>query len=258
MQKQAPVTTWNANLYDSKHAFVFQFGEDLVKLLDPKPGERILDLGCGTGYLTNLIAKSGAQVIGIDHSEDMISKARETYPQLDFKLKPATDFYFDRPFDAIFSNAVLHWVLEKESAIDCMFKNLKTGARLVLEMGGKNNVAGIISALEKSLQTQGFSRNAKLNPWYFPSLSEYSSLLEHRGFRVTYASHYDRQTLLQDTENGMKDWLKMFGNAFLAGIPADKQETILAEAQEILKPTHFIDGKWFADYKRLRIVALKQ
>jgi trans-aconitate methyltransferase len=236
-------TKWNANLYDDKHAFVFKYGEGLVDLLNPKAGERILDLGCGTGYLSNLITESGASVTGIDNSPDMINKAKREYPNIDFRILSATDFYFEESFDAIFSNAALHWVLDKKSAVDCMHKNLKTGGRLVLEMGGKNNVASIVNAAKKILIKYGFEENVKTETWYFPSLSEYTSLLENKGFRVTYASHYDRETELKDNDNGIKDWLKMFSNSFF---------------KESLRPTNFINNKWVADYKRLRIVAIKQ
>src|ERR1700735_3473519 len=106
---------WNARLYDDKHNFVFRFGEDVVQLLNPRQGERILDLGCGTGYLTNLIAQAGARVTGIDNSPAMLEIARASYPDLDFHVMSATDFHFNSLFDAVFSNAVLHWVLEKEN-----------------------------------------------------------------------------------------------------------------------------------------------
>src|SRR5579871_2784441 len=133
-------TKWNASLYDDKHNFVFKYGEDVVQLLAPGQGERILDIGCGTGYLTSLIAQAGARVVGIDNSNSMVQKAQAVYPDLDFRLMSASDFHFNDPFDAIFSNATLHWVLEKEKAIDCIYHNLKPGGRLVLEMGGKGNV----------------------------------------------------------------------------------------------------------------------
>ncbi|MGI8634027.1 MAG: class I SAM-dependent methyltransferase, partial [Segetibacter sp.] len=111
---------WNSTLYDKKHDFVFKYGEDLVDLLAPKVNEKILDLGCGTGYLTNIIAEAGAKVTGIDSSAEMIGKAKSEYPNLNFRVLSATDFYFEEPFDAIFSNAVLHWVIEKEKAVECM------------------------------------------------------------------------------------------------------------------------------------------
>jgi trans-aconitate methyltransferase len=250
-------TNWNAHLYDNKHSFVFKYGEDLVEALEPQAGERILDLGCGTGYLASVIAASGANVVGIDSSLEMVTKAKEQYPELEFKVQSATDFHFDEHFDAIFSNAVLHWVLQKEMAIDCMYRNLKKSGRIVLEMGGKYNVEKIVTALQASLIKHGFSENAAIPLWYFPSLSEYTSLLEKRGFRVTYAAHFNRETKLNDTENGIKDWVKMFGSTFLKGIDETVVDTILTEVQDALKPTQYRNGEWYADYKRLRVIAIK-
>jgi trans-aconitate 2-methyltransferase len=250
-------TTWNATLYDDKHAFVFKYGEDVVRQLAPRPGERILDLGCGTGYLTDLISQAGAYVIGIDNSPAMIGRAQAAWPDLDFRVLPATDFHFDTPFDAVFSNAVLHWVLDKEAAIDQIYRTLRTGGRLVLEMGGKGNVEDIIVAVRKVLTRHGYYRQAALQVWYYPSVGEYTGLLEKRGFRIKYASHFDRPTKLQDGDDGIRDWLRMFCNAFFKDIPATTVDEILDEIREALRPSRYIDHTWFADYKRLRIEAIK-
>ena len=250
-------TNWNVNLYDEKHAFVFKYGEELVKILKPQSGERILDLGCGTGYLTNVIAESGATVVGIDSSLEMINQAKSNYPLQEFKVQSATEFHFDEHFNAIFSNAVLHWVLDKEAAIECMYRNLKRSGRVVLEMGGKHNVEKIITALHSSLIKHGFTENAALALWYFPSLSEYTSLLEKRGFTVTHAEYFSRETKLNDTKNGIKDWVKMFASSFLKGIDAAEVDAILTEVQSALQATHCRNGSWYADYKRLRVIAKK-
>lgn len=251
-------TKWNARLYDDKHNFVFKFGEDVVQLLNPREGERILDLGCGTGYLTNVIAQAGARVIGIDKSPAMIERARAAYPDLDFRILAATDFHFNFPFDAVFSNATLHWVLDKENAIDNIYHALRPGGRLVLEMGGRGNVEEIIVTTRKVLTRHGYYSNAATQVWYFPSLGEYTTLLEHRGFRVQFAAHIDRPTELKDTENGIKDWIRMFGSAFFTDIPDGEIDTILNEIQESLRPTRYTNHTWFADYKRLRIEAYRQ
>ena len=151
MRTQQHDTNWNANLYDDKHSFVAKYGEDVVQLLAPKTGERILDIGCGTGYLTNLIAQAGARVVGIDNSASMIERAQAVYPDLDLRVLSATNFSFGTPFDAVFSNAVLHWVLEKDAAVDCIADALRPGGRLVLEMGGKGNVEEIVVATRKEI-----------------------------------------------------------------------------------------------------------
>lgn len=257
MKTPQETTGWNASLYDSKHSFVFKYGEDLVEILRPKEGERILDLGCGTGYLASIIARSGATVVGIDNSIEMVTKAKTEYPELDFQVQDATNFSFDEPFNAIFSNAVLHWVNEKEKVIDCMYRNLKKEGRLVLEMGGKRNVEYIINTLHRCLRKHGFGTNAETRLWYFPSVSEYTGLLEKKGFTVIYAALYNRDTKLEDASNGIKEWLKMFAVAYLQGIPNDVVDDILDEVQETLKPVLYKNGNWYADYKRLRVVAIK-
>ena len=250
-------TNWNATLYDNKHDFVFKYGEDVVKLLAPAKGERILDVGCGTGYLTHLIAQAGARVTGIDNSASMIERAQAAYPDLDFRIMSATDFHFPTPFDAVFSNAALHWVLDKESAVDRIAQALRPGGRLVLEMGGKGNTEEIIVATRKALTRHGHYGNAAIQLWYFPSLSEYTTLLEKKGFRVQFAAHFDRPTELKDADNGVKDWIKMFLNALFQNIPESEIETILGEIQEAVKPTNSRNGSWYGNYKRLRIVAAK-
>jgi trans-aconitate methyltransferase len=257
MKAPAGSTDWNANLYDEKHSFVFKYGEDLVELLNPQPGERVLDLGCGTGYLTSIIAASGATVVGIDNSMEMVTKAKTEYPHLEFQVQNATGFHFDEHFDAIFSNAVLHWIQEKEEVAECIYNNLKKNGRLVLEMGGKNNVARIVRALQKSLVKNGCEENAAISLWYFPSLGEYASLLESKGFRVTYAMHYDRETKLTDDKEGIKDWLKMFAGGYFNGIEENVVREILNEVQVMLEPANYKNGSWYADYKRLRMIAVK-
>jgi len=143
---------WNPSLYDQKHAFVFEYGKGLLPVLDPQSGELILDLGCGTGHLTKTIAESGARVIGIDSSPRMIEMARATYPELEFLVADARNFSFADPFDAIFSNATLHWVQPAESAVRCLSASLKTGGRFVAEFGGKGNVATIITAIQQAFR----------------------------------------------------------------------------------------------------------
>lgn len=249
---------WNAHLYDDKHSFVFKYGEDLLGMLNPQAGERILDLGCGTGHLTRQISLSGARVIGIDSSAAMIDKASAIFPDIDFRVMSGTNFDFDQPFDAVFSNAVLHWILDKEAVVDCITRNLRTGGRLVLEMGGKGNVEEIVVNTRKVLTRHGYYHNASQQLWYFPSLGEYTSLLEKKGYRINYASHFDRPTELKDTEHGIKDFLKMFGNAFFDNIPQQEIDPVLEEIQEAVRPTNYRNQKWYGNYKRLRIEAVKQ
>ena len=249
---------WDTKLYIEKHGFVYEYGENLIKLLNPQEDELILDLGCGTGQLTNEISKSGATVIGIDASENMINAAKEKYDKIDFYVKDAANFQFEEPFDAIFSNAVLHWVLESEKSVISMFDNLKNRGRLVLEFGGKGNVRIILDAVDKILRESGFPEKAKIKNWYFPSISEYTNLLEKNGFEVELARLYERPTELTDSENGIKEWLLMFGTVIFKDLSAEDKSQIIDKVQNEVKGRCFINGKWFADYKRIQILATKR
>lgn len=247
---------WDTNLYDQKHNFVSKYGEAVIGLLSPKEGEDILDIGCGTGDLTEKINKLGANITGIDNSEEMIKKANDKYPHLKFILKSADNFNFEKKFDSIFSNAALHWVLEKEKAVQCIYDSLKKGGRFVAEFGGKGNVSNIVSALKNSLRKHGAFDAANKTIWYFPSLSEYASLLEKKGFRVTWAAHFDRETLLED-KNGIRNWIHMFGKPFLENLDVKIIDQILTDVEEQVKSTNYKNDHWFADYVRLRIMAVK-
>jgi trans-aconitate methyltransferase len=245
---------WNADLYKEKHAFVFNYGNSVVEWLQPKAGENILDLGCGTGELTAQIAESGAKVKGIDASASMIASAKSHYPAIDFEVADGTTFSLNQTFDAVFSNATLHWIRQKEKVLDRIWHHLKPGGRLVLEMGGKGNVADITGALSKAMEEKGY----EFKPfWYFPSPGEYTSLLEEYGFRVNQLNYFDRETELADPENGIVEWLQMFGAHYLEAIPEADRLPVLKTAQESLRATNFRDGKWYTKYVRLRVKAEK-
>jgi trans-aconitate methyltransferase len=249
---------WNAELYDDKHSFVFQYGENVLELLDIKPGERILDLGCGTGYLTSQIQQHGAIVTGIDASPEMVEKAHATYPDVEFFVANGTDFHFAEKFDAVFSNATLHWIKDADACIKSVYNALKPGGRFVAEMGGKGNMDQMVAATKTVLSKYGYNNADAANPWYFPSTAEYATKLEAQGFRVTLTAHFDRPTLLQDGRQGVAKWLKMFGPSFFAEVPADKLQQILNEITDLLEPDYNDNGQWHADYKRLRFIAVKE
>jgi trans-aconitate 2-methyltransferase len=243
--------TWDSSLYEDRHSFVWRSGEELLDLLDPKPGERILDLGCGTGHLTAQIAERGAEVVGIDSSVSMIAQARQNFPKLKFQLADARDFRFDTPFNGIFSNAVLHWIRKAEKPIESMALALKPEGRIAIEMGGKGNIAHIRAATEAVLREAGYQAR---DVWYFPSIGEYTPLLEKQGFGVTLAQNFARDSRLEHPERGMREWLEMFGGAYFDDVPAGAREALVRKIEERLKPVLWRDGAWYADYRRLRVV----
>ena len=245
-------TRWDANLYDGQHAFVWQQGAALLELLAARPGERILDLGCGTGHLTAQVAAAGAEVVGLDLAPTMIDQARRSYAQLRFVTGDARDFAFDRPFDGVLSNAALHWVRPPEKVIACVARALKPGGRFVAEFGGRGNVRGIALALARAAKAVGVG---DWQPgWYFPGVGEYAALLEAGGLEVTFATLFDRPTPLQG-ENGMRQWVAMFAGGLLEAVPAGAREELLAHVEAELRPTLYHDGAWHADYRRLRVIA---
>ncbi|HEY8505171.1 MAG TPA: methyltransferase domain-containing protein [Gemmataceae bacterium] len=245
---------WDPGLYDGKHAFVWGHGASLVELLAPRPGERVLDLGCGTGHLTARIAEAGCEVVGLDHSPEMLARARAAYPALEFVPGDARDFAFDRPFDAVFSNAVLHWVREPERVARRVRDALKPGGRFVAEFGGRGNVRVLVAAMRQAAGEAGVRVAEEL--WYFPSVCEYASVLEGAGLEVTFATLFDRPTPLEG-ESGLRDWVRMFGRAVLDAVPAGMQDGFLQKVEELARPELFRDGVWFADYRRLRVAAVR-
>jgi trans-aconitate methyltransferase len=248
-------TGWDPELYEAKHSFVWQFGQDVVALLDPKPGERILDLGCGTGNLTEKIARNGAEVLGLDSSPEMIGQARRNYPGLSFVLGDAAKMDFTEEFDAIFSNAALHWMLDAEAVAAGIARALKRDGRLVAEMGGKGNIASIERAIHDVLSGY-LPYGLPARRTFYPSLGEYTSLLERHGLECRFAQLFDRPTELEG-ENGMETWLRQFKWYYFEAVPNEQREKALAEVVKKLRPALMREDRWFADYRRLRIQAIK-
>ena len=240
---------WDTELYESRFAFVWNFGAGLVDFLDPQSGERILDVGCGTGHLSWQIAERGALVTGLDADAAMVAQARINYPKVSFLLTDAASFTLPEPVDAVFSNAALHWVKDAEGAVASMWNALAPGGRLVAEFGGRGNAASVVEAARAETGIDG-------TPWFFPSLGAYASMLERRGFRVTHGFEIDRDTPLEG-EHGMSDWLEMFGGPLLAAVPESERRGVADRIVERLRPTQWREGRWWVDYKRLRIRATR-
>jgi trans-aconitate methyltransferase len=250
-------TRWDSTLYDESFGIITRLGAGVVELLAPQSGERIIDLGCGTGALTAQIVAAGAEVLGIDASEAMIARARELYPEIRFEIGAGEDFTVEVPVNAVFSNAALHWMSPPETVAASVARALKPGGRFVAEMGGSGNIATIVAATYQALAEEGIPRERVRNPWYFPTIGEYASLLERAGFEVRFMQLFDRPTPLDDCPNGIADWLRMFGSDLLAPVPPDRQTRVQERVNELTRPRLEQKGRWVADYRRLRFMAVK-
>ena len=244
---------WNANEYNKNADFVSKLGLPVINLLAPKKDERILDLGCGDGTLSLEIQKKyGSQVIAVDLSPDMVAKS--TKKGVEASVMSATQLEFYNEFDAVFSNAVLHWVTDASLAIKNVKQALKADGKFIGEFGGYGN----IQSLQEAMKTV-FERHPEyeefLNPWFFPKKEEYAKLLEENGFHVHYIEIIERPTPIGD----IKEWLDIFANGIMQNVPTSKKESFKKEVENILKPKLFTqENGWVVDYVRLRFAAQKK
>ena len=245
---------WNSNDYARHGRFVSDLGSTLLYWLAPQSGERILDIGCGDGVLTEKIAESGAAVVGIDASPELIDAARQR--GVDAQLLDAHELTFNGEFDAAFSNAALHWMKrDPDAVLTGVQRALRPGGRFVAEMGAAGNVASIRGAIHVALSKRGVDAS-KANPWFFPTRADYQGRLEAAGFTVERIEAFNRPTALPGDVSG---WLQTFAQAFLQALPAEQRKEVLAEVQSALKPRlSNIAGQWTADYVRLRFKAIKK
>jgi len=245
---------WNAQDYARDAGFVAALGEPVLQLLAPKPGERILDLGCGDGVLTKKLVEAGATVIGVDHSPEMIAASRTL--GLDAHLGDAAALNFEAEFDAVFTNATLHWVKADPAApASGAFRALRPGGRFVGEFGGHGCVAAVVVALLAELERRGVTDAAEWIPWYFPTAQEYRAVLEAAGFHVDYVEVIPRPTPLPA---GMRAWLEVFANRFCAALLPDQRDQYLSDVTARLAPVlRDSHGRWTADYTRLRFTATR-
>lgn len=250
-------TDWDAPGYESRGTFVWEMPADLLDLLGPAAGERILDVGCGTGHLAARIAECGADMLGIDASPSMVERARRNYPGIRFELLDVLEMRLPSEFDAVFSNATLHWVIRPEEAASRIFDALKPGGRFVAELGGRGNITRIVTALLAAREEGNAPAVAEL-PWYFPDAEEYSALLERRGFRVESARLFPRPTPLGEGEGALIEWLEMFARPLLDDLAAPLRADVLGAVERRLRPALHRDGRWEGDYVRLRVKAWKQ
>ncbi len=238
--------------YARNARFVSDLGSPVLDLLAPKPGERILDLGCGDGVLTKKLADLGCEVIAVDSSVPQIEAARKL--GLNAFVIGGEDLPYDEEFDAVFSNAVLHWIKRADVMLTGVYRSLKPGGRFVAECGGQGCIHKIRTALVQALNRRGFDGEARV-PWYFPTPGDYATRLERAGFRVDSIALIPRPTPLP---GDMVDYLKTFALSFFQGFSDEARSDYLQEVRAILEPQLLdVNGRWVADYVRLRFAATK-
>ncbi|TAA37033.1 class I SAM-dependent methyltransferase [Pseudoxanthomonas winnipegensis] len=240
---------WDAARYARNAGFVPALGASVSALLDARPGERILDLGCGDGVLTAQLVQAGADVVGVDASPELVAAAVER--GIDARVMDGHALTFEGDFDAVFSNAALHWMRQPDAVLAGVRRALKPGGRFVAEFGGHGNVAAITTALRAALQANG--AGAPAFAWFFPTAEEYAARLAQHGFEVAQIALIPRPTPLP---TGIAGWLQTFADPFLSGLNADTRGRVLADTEALLRPA-LCDaaGQWHADYVRLRFSA---
>jgi trans-aconitate methyltransferase len=238
---------WSPTEYAQHAAFVPALGAGILEKLAPVAGERILDLGCGDGSLTERLVERGARVVGVDASPEMIAAARAR--GIDAHVMDATRLTFDQAYDAVFSNAVLHWIHDQDAVLSGVFQALVPGGRFVAEFGGHTNIAAISVALRAVLGHHRISYNRH---WYYPTPAAYRALLERHGFAVELATLFPRPTPLP---TGMAGWLHTFGQGALSAVSDNQRAEVEQEIIELLRPSLCDEaGNWTADYVRLQII----
>jgi SAM-dependent methyltransferase len=246
------VQRWSADDYATNGRFVTDLAGPILAMLAPAKGERILDLGCGHGVLTAEIAAAGADVLGVDLSEELLAAARArglTVLRMDGHALP-----FRGEFDAVFSNAALHWMRRPELVIAGVARALKPGGRFVGEMGGHGNVAAIATAM-RAVGALRDGDPVKIAPWFFPSVAEYRRLLEAGGLTVNTIALIPRPTPLATT--GIEGWLTTFGRSFFEQFAEPERTEVMGEVVALLRPSlSDADGVWTADHIRLRFAAV--
>jgi trans-aconitate methyltransferase len=246
--------TWAPDAYRSKAGFVAKLGRDLIALLAPRAGERVLDLGSGTGELTAELAATGASVLGIDASAEMVEAARRALPALEFAVGDGQRLSFDAEFDAVLSNAALHWMPDADAVARGIARALKPRGRFVAEFGGSGCVATISEAAAVELRARGHDPQA-FPRWYFPNVVEYANVLDRAGLEPRLLHLFERPTPL-DGEHGLSDWLGVFMTAAREKLGLEWPDFV-ANVVERCRPRLCRDGVWFVDYVRLRLSAIR-
>lgn len=246
--------TWSADTYNDNARFVSDLGGVIMGWLAPENGEDILDLGCGDGALTQELAALGVNVIGVDASVEMLKGAQQF--DLNLMQMDGHELSFSDQFDAVFSNAALHWMMQPGKVIAGVSRALRSGGRFVAEMGGFGNVAAIDGALRSAGMSVIGTEIKHSQPNYFPTPQAYGALLEQGGFTVERIELVPRPTQLP---TGLEGWITTFRAPFLAQFNDEQSAHVLETVIAALKPSLCDEtGVWWADYVRLRFVATKR
>lgn len=243
---------WDPCLYDNKHSFVGEYGNELLEFVSFNKEQRVIDIGCGTGSLTEKLSKRCGYVLGIDGSTEMIIKAQKQYPDIDFEVMDALEISYSHEWDIVFSNAVFHWIPNHDLLLSKIYNALKPTGKLVCEFGAYGNVKTIERGFSAVLKEKGYTYRSKFN---FTTVEEFGALLTKNGFVIEKIYDYDRPTRLQDGEKGLNNWAKQFFNNELEKFSMEEQDYLLDKLQSKVKNTLWSGQEWIADYRRLRAIA---
>jgi len=247
-----PNQNWNPEKYKDNAYFVPELGSPVIDLLNPKPGEKILDLGCGDGILAKKLADMGCRVVGVDTSPDMINAAKEL--GIDARLLDGEALDIEEEFDGVMSNAALHWMPDQYAVVRGVWRALKPGGRFAAECGGEGCIRIIREGMKIALIKRGLDYKSR-NPWKYPELGAYTKILENQGFKVSYIARIDRPTPLK---HGLRGWLEVFSNSHTAGFTQEEKDAFYSDVEDYCRPLLYSEQNgWIADYVRLRFLALK-
>jgi len=246
---------WNVQKYHETCGRVTEHGEKLVERLKAISCGEILDLGCGTGVLTNEISRFAKKVVGIDSSPQMIEKAMSSYPSIEFHLMDARSIIWENRFDAVFSNAVFHFIREQDALLDSIIKSLKPKGTLISEFGAHGNISELLKAIEHALVSRG---RPYMLRFYYPTTDEYSKLLVNHGFKIEFIIAYELDTTLKEGEAGLRNWINQIFDVELKAYELSERQTILSEIEAALMPSQWDGANWHLHNRRIQFYAYKQ
>ena len=245
---------WDAEKYNETCGRVTEHGNELVNIIKKFNCGKVLDIGCGTGVLTNEIAKFANEVIGIDASIDMIDKAKILYPKIEFDVMDACSLPWNEYFDVVFSNAVFHFIQSQEKLLDSVHKSLVKNGLLACEFGASGNICDLLGEVEKACKKRG--KNYSLR-FFYPTKEKYEELLKKTGFLIESVDIYDLDTKLREGEFGLKNWINQIFSIEMEWFDTSEKENVLAEIELALRPTRWDGNNWHLANKRIKVIARK-